>query len=216
MGHIFPEMLPHIILPLFPSSQTPVSSFSWLCVNGSLVQLLQGFSPRPWKWESLYLFYLAPLRELILGICHHAWRRDGREVVLNVTYMSCITPGIEWGERSLDWSCATRGIWTHLECTLSQQSLPPTDSTSVLSPLMGLIQGSIPYSQTPAGYCHLGHLPAPEVNTELKAVYLSTVIFNLYILNFFSRHYTSFLQVNRINFKSWYFVGFVKKKTFFA
>lgn len=100
--------------------------------------------------------------------------------------------------------------------TVFQQSLLATDFTSVSSPLMGLIQGSIPYSQMPAGYCHLGHLPVPEVNTELKAVYLLTVIFNLYILNLFSRQYTSFLQVNRINFKSWYFIGFVKKKTFFA
>lgn len=33
-----------------------------------------------------------------------------------------------------------------------QQSLPATDSTSVSPPLIGLIQGSIPYSQMPAGY----------------------------------------------------------------
>lgn len=89
-----------------------------------------------------------------LGICHLAWWRNGREVVLNVAYVSCITLGIEWEERSLDWSCATRGLWTHLEFTLSQrfsshfQQLTPHQYPHPL----GLIQGSIPSSQMPAGY----------------------------------------------------------------
>lgn len=67
--------------------------------------------------------------------------------------------------------------------------------TSVSSPPIRLIQGSIPYSQRPARHFHLGNPPASEVSTELKAVYLSKVILNLYILNLSSIDYTVFYKL---------------------